>query len=161
MAEVALSTISVLICIPIAILAVELLSALGRRPMRQTMNSFDAPKRIAVIVPAHNEEDNILPTLIDVKRQIHEFGRLLVVADNCDDNTAKVARAAGAEVCERFDPQRRGKGYALDWGLRYLRHDPPEAVVIIDADCRVGEGAIVLLASAALASGRPAQAFMA
>ena len=50
--------------------------------------------------------------------------RLLVVADNCSDDTAAVARAAGAEVTERSDVERRGKGYALDHGVRHLAADP-------------------------------------
>ena len=55
---------------------------------------------------------------------------------------ATVARAAGAEVTERNDPAKIGKGYALEWGLRHLRDDPPEVVIIVDADCRLADGTI-------------------
>jgi cellulose synthase/poly-beta-1,6-N-acetylglucosamine synthase-like glycosyltransferase len=61
-------------------------------------------------------------------------------------------------VVERYEPERRGKGYALDAGMQYLRQDPPDVVLVIDADCRLGEGAISTLAGAALSTGRPTQA---
>jgi hypothetical protein len=139
-------------------LAVEILAAAAlKNPVRLPGRSV-RPGTIAVIVPAHNEEAGILATLQDITPQLRPGDRLLVVADNCTDNTAAVARAAGAEVSERHDPERRGKGYALDWGVRHLRQDPPEAVVIIDADCRVAPGFILTLTEAALAAGRPMQA---
>jgi glycosyltransferase involved in cell wall biosynthesis len=56
-----------------------------------------------VIVPAHNESAGILPTIEDIKRQLSPGDRLLVVADNCSDDTAAVAAAAGAEVIARDD----------------------------------------------------------
>ena len=84
--------------------------------------------------------------------------RLLVIADNCGDGTAEVARRAGVEVAEREDPGRRGKGYALRFGLDRLRQDPPEIVVVVDADCLVEPGAIGALARASVAAARPVQA---
>ena len=74
--------------------------------------------------------------------QLEPGDRLLVVADNCTDHTAAVARAAGAEVLERRDAERRGKGYALAAGVDTLRAGPPDVVVIVDADCRPAAGAI-------------------
>jgi cellulose synthase/poly-beta-1,6-N-acetylglucosamine synthase-like glycosyltransferase len=71
---------------------------------------------------------------------------------------AVLARATGAEVVERTDNERRGKGYALDFGVRHLRTDPPEVVIIIDADCLIAPGAIARLALECAASGRPVQA---
>ena len=93
-------------------------------------------------MPAHNESAAIAATLEDIKAQLRAGDRLLVVADNCTDDTAAVARLSGAEVVERQDSERIGKGYALDWGLRHLDKDPPDVVVMIDADCRLAEGAI-------------------
>src|SRR5262249_18472589 len=84
--------------------------------------------------------------------------RVLVVADNCTDDTAVVAAAAGAEVTVRHDLMRVGKGYALDWGLRHLSVDPPDVVIMVDADCRLGAGAIERLMASVLATGRPVQA---
>ena len=161
MLEVVVATAAALVCLPSVTLAVEILAAAAlKNPVRLPGRSV-RPGTIAVIVPAHNEGAGILATLQDITPQLRPGDRLLVVADNCTDNTAAVARAAGAEVSERHDPERRGKGYALDWGVRHLRQDPPEAVVIIDADCRVAPGSILTLTEAALAAGRPTQAFYA
>jgi cellulose synthase/poly-beta-1,6-N-acetylglucosamine synthase-like glycosyltransferase len=82
----------------------------------------------------------------------------LVVADNCSDDTATVARREGAEVVSRTDLIQRGKGYALAFGIRHLAADAPEIVVIIDADCRVAAGAIDRLARLTSKTRRPVQA---
>jgi cellulose synthase/poly-beta-1,6-N-acetylglucosamine synthase-like glycosyltransferase len=113
---------------------------------------------IAVIVPAHNESSGILPTLADLRAQLRHSDRLIVVADNCSDDTAAVAASAGAEVVLRDDLTRVGKGYALARGLDHLRPRPPEIVVMVDADCRVANEAIDRLAATCSATGRPAQA---
>ena len=115
-------------------------------------------KRVAVLVPAHNESKGLLPTIKDVKQQLKPGDRLVVVADNCCDDTAQVAAGAGAEVTERDDPARIGKGYALDWGLRFLDRDPPDIVIIVDADCRLSPGSIDQLAMQTAQSDRPIQA---
>lgn len=112
---------------------------------------------LTVIIPAHNESDGIEPTLDDAKHQLRASDRLLVVADNCDDDTAEVAMRAGAAVLIRNDPARRGKGYALQFALDALKEKPPALVIFIDADCRLEEGALARLAGAAMASGRPSQ----
>jgi len=80
------------------------------------------------------------------------------VADNCADDTAAIAAAGGAEVIERQDADRRGKGYALEFGIRHLAMDPPDVVIVVDADCRLAEGAIDQLVAACRVSGRPVQA---
>lgn len=115
-------------------------------------------QRIAVLVPAHNESSGLLPTLADIKSQLLPGDRLLVVADNCLDDTAAVARRDGAEVVERNDPAKRGKGYALDWGIQHLSAAPPEIIIIVDADCRLADGAIDSLAFTCATTGRPVQA---
>src|SRR5262249_41143423 len=91
-------------------------------------------------------------------------GRVVVVADNCHDRTAEIARSYGAVAVERKDATRRGKGVALDFGIRYLAedsdggHSPPyEAIVFLDADCRVSAETVKLLAAAAIETGRPVQ----
>ena len=113
---------------------------------------------IAVLVPAHNEGSGLLPTLANIQCQLLPGDRLLVVADNCSDDTAAVARRKGAEVVERIDRTRLGKGFALDCGIRHLSSNPPEIVVIVDADCRLADGALDYLALACTTTGRPAQA---
>lgn len=118
-----------------------------------------ATPKIAVVVPAHNESALIERTVRSITSQLRPAGRLLVVADNCTDDTALVAAGAGAEVTERRDEDRTGKGYALDHGVRQLaRTGPPDIVVFVDADCEVGAGAIDRLARACITNKRPAQA---
>jgi Glycosyltransferase like family 2 len=113
--------------------------------------------RTIVLIPAHNEGAGILPTIRDVQAQLGSDDRILVVADNCTDDTAAIVQAAGVEAIVRADPARRGKGYALEFGVRHLSHNPPDVVVIMDADCRLGENALWHLSDRAMASGRPVQ----
>ncbi|PSB19335.1 glycosyl transferase [Phormidesmis priestleyi ULC007] len=114
--------------------------------------------RVVVLVPAHNEAMGIRSTLVGLLAILKKQDRLVVIADNCSDATAEVARAAGAIVIERQDLTRIGKGYALDYGLRFTETDPPDVVVIVDADCQVEPKAIETLTQRALATGRPMQA---
>ena len=114
--------------------------------------------RTAVLIPAHNEQAVIEQTLQAILPTLSAGDRLLVVADNCDDRTAQVAQCVGAEVVERSDPQRRGKGYALVHGFRLLGEAPPEVVVVIDADCLVEPQTIDTIAHLAWHTQRPVQA---
>jgi 1,2-diacylglycerol 3-beta-glucosyltransferase len=97
--------------------------------------------RLAVLVPAHDEEAGIAATLAALTGAAYpeDERRIVIVADNCGDSTASVAAAAGAEVWERTDPERHGKGFALIWALERLLalDDPFDAVVFVDADCIV------------------------
>ncbi|HMA93849.1 MAG TPA: glycosyltransferase family 2 protein [Polyangiaceae bacterium] len=122
------------------------IGGVGRRP------------RLCIMVPAHDEAQGIVATLRGLKAQLSEGDRLLVIADNCSDNTAELARSAGATVIERADAQRRGKGYAISYGLEHLAVDPPEVVILVDADCEISAGAIDTLARVALNRQRPVQA---
>lgn len=114
--------------------------------------------RVVVLVPAHNEEVGIRSTLLGLLDSLKKSDRLIVIADNCSDATAEVARAAGAIVIERQDLTCVGKGYALDYGLRFIATDPPDVVVMVDADCQVEPKAVEILAQRALITGRPMQA---
>ncbi|MBE9009366.1 glycosyltransferase family 2 protein [Pseudanabaenaceae cyanobacterium LEGE 13415] len=115
-------------------------------------------ERIAVLIPAHNEEAGLEITLSDIVPQLQSGDRLIVVADNCTDATAEIARQQGAIVLEREDLTQRGKGYALDYGLRYLADEPPDVVIVIDADCRIEPAAIATLTQTAIEQNRPVQA---
>ncbi|GJD49525.1 hypothetical protein OPKNFCMD_2256 [Methylobacterium crusticola] len=155
-AEVTLSLVACLCAIPVLTLLAEILASLpslrpghlaGRRPS------------VAVLIPAHDEREDLDATMTSVRGQLVDGDRLVVVADNCRDDTALIAEAGGAEVVVRHDPDRRGKGFALDAGLRFLaRTGLPEVVVVVDADCRLRPGAIDRLAAASVALGRPVQA---
>lgn len=93
--------------------------------------------RLAVLVPAHNEE-LLIGRLLENLRRLdypYELYDVCVVADNCTDSTAQIAHAHGATVYERFDPAERAKGYALRWLLERLEASAAyDAFVILDAD---------------------------
>jgi cellulose synthase/poly-beta-1,6-N-acetylglucosamine synthase-like glycosyltransferase len=96
--------------------------------------------RFDIIVPAHDEAATIEAVLASLQRLDwpKEAFRIVVVADNCTDDTAARARLAGADVLERHDDRLRGKGYALDHGFRMSRaRDWADAVVVVDADSQV------------------------
>jgi 1,2-diacylglycerol 3-beta-glucosyltransferase len=116
----------------------------------------DPAPRIAVLVPAHDEEALVGRCVASLRGQAYPAAaaRLIVIADNCTDRTAEVARAAGAEVMERGDDRRRGKGHALRWAMDRLLAggDPPDGVVVVDADSVAGPLLLARLA-AALAGG--------
>jgi cellulose synthase/poly-beta-1,6-N-acetylglucosamine synthase-like glycosyltransferase len=113
---------------------------------------------IAVLVPAHNEESGISKTLVSIKAEMRTGDRLVVVADNCTDGTAQIARTAGAEVVERNDESQRGKGFALHAGVAYLNGNAPDIVVVVDADCVLRPGALDRLAGKVSTTGGPVQA---
>ncbi len=138
-----IAALSALLAVPTAVFIIQVIAAVFLpQPDQPASPGTLVRQRVAMLVPAHNESSGILPTLADLKAQMRIGDRLLVVADNCTDDTATVAAAAGAEVVERNEPEKTGKGYALAWGLRHLAADPPEAVIVIDADCRVADGMI-------------------
>jgi 1,2-diacylglycerol 3-beta-glucosyltransferase len=95
--------------------------------------------RLTTLIPAHDEEPGIEATLAALARCEYpaERRRTIVIADNCNDRTAERARAAGAEVWERCDPSKRGKGHALIWAFERLDAEDPagEGIVVLDADC--------------------------
>jgi cellulose synthase/poly-beta-1,6-N-acetylglucosamine synthase-like glycosyltransferase len=147
------------VSIPVAVFGVEVLAA--RNPSRPSSRPEPARAELgsaAIVIPAHNESAGILPTLADLSAQLEGDDRLVVVADNCSDDTGAVAASAGAEVIRRDDLSRIGKGYALAFGIDHLAARPPRFVIFVDADCRVSPGAIAQLRAACAASGRPVQA---
>ena len=79
----------------------------------------DKQNRFMAIIPAHNEEAVVANLIESLKKQNYpkDLYDIYVIADNCTDNTAKVARDAGAIVYERFDEEKKTKGYALQWFL--------------------------------------------
>jgi len=151
-----LLSIALLLLIPITVLFIECLAALWPS-RRQTVSPISRP-RTAILVPAHNEAFGIQPVLVGLIAQLTERDRLVVIADNCTDQTAEIARSSGAIVIERQDVDHRGKGYALDYGMNYLATDPPDVVAIVDADCIVQPGSLAKIADWAMATSRPVQA---
>jgi len=145
-----------ILLIPALIFFVECFASLflpGGKPRRR-------PEGVSavVMIPAHDEKEGVGPTIIGVQSQLVLGDRVLVIADNCTDDTADRARAAGAEVIERTDAARRGKGYALAFGIEHLDVDPPDVVIVVDADCRLTPGSIDALLERATQTQRPVQA---
>src|SRR5271154_6653482 len=104
LASLLLAILAWLFAIPVFVFCAEILVA-SVVPQRNIVSAAKngLHHRIAVLVPAHNESSGLVDTLNDVKKQLHSGDRLLVVADNCTDDTAAIAKAAGAEVTERHD----------------------------------------------------------
>ncbi len=93
--------------------------------------------RFDILVPAHNEQALIQRTVTNLLQMDWpaDSYRVLVVADNCTDNTAALARAAGAHVIERHHERLRGKGHALEFGFHASQSSGwADAVVVVDAD---------------------------
>lgn len=152
-----LLVIALAIGVPIAVLWIECSAALLPDGWEKWDAGEDRP-RVAVLVPAHNEAEDIRATLSTILPQLTNLDRVVVIADNCTDETAAIARASGALVIERINPHLRGKGYALDYALRLIKSDPPDVVVVIDADCIVHPGTIDRIVRKAMALNRPVQA---
>ncbi|TCM20818.1 cellulose synthase/poly-beta-1,6-N-acetylglucosamine synthase-like glycosyltransferase [Novosphingobium sp. PhB165] len=114
-----------------------------------------------VLMPAHDEAQGIAQVVSAVLAQLRACDELVVIADNCTDDTAAIARALGATVIERTDPALRGKGYALEHGRVFIetQRTTGEAgiVVINDADCLPHPGAIPALVAAAARCGAVVQ----
>ena len=98
----------------------------------------DKEHRFMMIIPAHNEEKVVRELVeslknLDYKKELYD---IYVIADNCTDNTAQIAKEAGAIVYERFDEKHKTKGYALQWFLQQkIDEDAPyDAFCIFDAD---------------------------
>ena len=154
---VLLTVLALLVAIPCLVLFVECMVAL--LPGGEERPAGEGPRpRTAVLIPAHDEELGIAATVRGLRPQLDPQDRLVVIADNCSDGTAAAARAAGAEVIERRDTSKRGKGFAIVFAVDHLEaSSPPQAVIIVDADCRISEGGLEILARQAVATDRPVQ----
>ena len=161
-----LLSLALLLLVPLSVLAVQIVAAL-LPASRQMIASSQLTSTVCLLMPAHNEATGISEVLRALVPQLGTQARLLVVADNCSDHTAQIVRnlaleigsAPGQlEVVERADELRRGKGYALDYGVRHLEKSPPSFVIVVDADCVMQPGSIETLVQCCAKSGRPAQA---
>ena len=129
----------------------------GLAGQKRSEYNGDAPETV-LLMPAHNEESTIGDVLEKLKDILNDRIKLLVVADNCTDDTARIVRSFGYDVIERHDVAARGKGYALAFGRDFLRQDPPECVIIFDADCETDSISIRDLSRHSLELGLPVQA---
>ena len=152
---------AVVLLIPSVVFFIECVAAIFGQPADVAESDFREHPKLAVLVPAHNEASCIRATLETLIPQLQVSDRLIVVADNCNDDTAAIASTFDVTVIERHDLDHRGKGYALDYGLKFIETDeiePPEVVVVVDADCAVEPGTLHRIARLADDLGHPVQA---
>lgn len=109
--------------------------------MTETRGVFAGPITVTVLIPAHNEAAGIGDTLESLNEQSRRPDRVIVVADNCTDNTVGIARAFGTDVFETVD-NRHKKAGALNQVLAELlpRQGENDLVMVMDADTVLGEG---------------------
>ncbi len=114
---------------------------------------------VTVLIPAHDEERTIPDAIRSVAASDYPADLLtvVVVADNCGDGTAAVARGLGAGCLERSDATRRGKGFALALGLDRVLDTPTDVVMVVDADCELSPVAVRRLVAALEAGADVAQ----
>ncbi|GHO43281.1 glycosyltransferase family 2 protein [Ktedonospora formicarum] len=140
-----LGSLEVLFLLPLLYLCLLCFSALlyARKRSRKIVPQIttDEARHFAILIPAHNEEvilSHLLESLSKLRYPQTKYA-VHVVADNCDDRTAEIARQyEGVYVHERFDRQKRGKGYALNWLIQCIEDEPEaehiDAYVVLDAD---------------------------
>jgi len=155
--QIFLLLIIAILAIPVSILAIQVFAALTYKK-KSLQISNQQSSNLAILMPAHNESLVIAETIKALIPALNSADQILVVADNCNDETANIARNFGSTVIERQHATLRGKGYALDFGLQYLKTSPPEVVIVIDADCIADTQAIAALANACVLYQRPIQA---
>lgn len=154
-ANVAAAAVAAPLIVLTATFATEVIA--GLRASRTPPGDADAAGPATVIVmPAHDEGTIIARTLAALLPELPPRCRVLVVADNCSDDTAAIVARSGAEVLVRTDPARRGKGYALAHARDHLAADPPAVVMVLDADGATDRASIATMTRAAL--HRPVQA---
>ena len=145
------------VAVPMMVWAIECGAALAL-PARSRQKAGAPRPTLTILVPAHNEARGIRRSLESIRAQMEAGDLLVVVADNCTDGTAAIARECGAIVVERCDPDRRGKSYALEFGVASLGNELTDVVILVDSDCTAQPGALCALACMAQRTGRPAQA---
>ncbi|WP_040950445.1 glycosyltransferase family 2 protein [Gorillibacterium massiliense] len=131
---------------------------------RKKRTQFAPQKSFAILVAAHNEEQVVGALLENLKTLNYpkELYDVFVIADNCTDNTAAIARKHGVHACERHNPQLRGKGYAIEWMLKELWKMPRsyDAVVMFDADNLVSADYLLHMNSDLLSGSKVIQAYL-
>ena len=118
-------------------------------------------QRILFLVPAHNESLLIgacIRSLLGMVKGHVDF-EVVVVADNCEDDTVDAAFHAGARVLERVDRTKPGKPHAINWALNQVSLDDFDAITIIDADTIVDRGFADALANIGPLSGVAVQTY--
>jgi len=128
--------LALIVILPSLFLLIETLSAVFLKTPKLEYKA-NPNLHTKILIPAHNEALGIEKTLLNLIDQVKQPQDILVVADNCSDQTAQIARATGVSVIERDSQTQKGKGFALDYGLQYLEQSKPDVVVLVDADCQI------------------------
>lgn len=118
-------------------------TAFGWKKRKDKYGDIDPCKRFALVIAAHNEDLVIGQVIDSLQSQNYprELYDIFVVADNCNDDTAVVARRHGAFVYRRFDTEKTGKGHALEWIFDkiYEMSDKYDVISVFDADNLVSQ----------------------
>lgn len=127
--------------------ALALLTVGSLFPARRPPARVRSVGRIALVVPAHDEATGIAACVasLRVAAENDPDASVVVVADNCTDETARIAREAGARVLERHDSQHRGKGRALAFAFERLLAEGVGAVLVVDADTEIEPQALAVV----------------
>lgn len=147
----------VILIIPCLVFFLECAAAFFSGKSNFSLEDAKQPKT-TVLIPAHNEAEQIKEVLEVLLQQITEQDQVIVIADNCQDNTAELARETGVTVLEREHLTNRGKGYALDYAMQQIKDNPPEVLVILDGDCIIEPDTLKNITYKAISTGRPVQA---
>lgn len=154
--NIILITAGVVILIPCSMFFMECLAAFVSSSSNLNLEQIKRP-RTTVLIPAHNEAEQIKEVIEVLLTQVTEQDQVIVIADNCHDNTAELAKATGVRVLKRENLTNRGKGYALDYAMQQIKHDPPEVLIILDGDCILEPETIKNISCKAISTGRPVQ----
>ena len=130
-----LFALSLGILVPALFFAFEVLLGLQKKVGRNQKQEALNPSGLQILIPAHNEELVIQTTIESLFEASIQRDQILVVADNCSDKTAGILKDMDVPVIEREDTNLRGKGHALAFGIEKLKENPPNYVLIFDADC--------------------------
>jgi cellulose synthase/poly-beta-1,6-N-acetylglucosamine synthase-like glycosyltransferase len=153
-----LTLILVFICVLALFLSLQIvLGAFFFRAKKVRIAPDIARPSITVLIPAHNEELVIAKTLENVLLQTTQHDSIVVVVDNCTDNTKEICEGFNVKILVREDEQNKSKGYALDYGLKDIKDVPTDSIVIVDADCLLEQNALDILAKSAIYHNRPVQ----
>lgn len=146
---IALVLVATVLLLPSLSDVLSIVRARRRRTGQRDSHTHQLP-RLLLLVPAHNEELVIGSCLRALLQQRYPIGRrtIAVIADNCTDRTADLAREAGVTCFERHEPDSPGKPHALAWALQHIELAACDAVVIVDADTVVAPDFAAALAAA-------------
>lgn len=134
---IVIAALLVLVTLPLVLELLMVTSAFFLPRRRSPAPRIRPVGHLTVVVPAHNEELLIGRCVTSLRASGMDSARVLVVAHNCTDETAARARAAGADVLVYTDFEAKGKGRALQFGLKAALDDGAEAIAIVDADSTV------------------------